>query len=298
MPAQSRPVEVGAIRGVFQMRKLLLAVVVMALVAAACASSTVGTGGSPTTSTTSCDKASLHLLNAGQLTIATDSPVYSPWFKKNTPSNGLGYESALAYAVASQLGFSRSEVTWVVEPFNKSYAPGPKDFDFDINEISITPERSQVVSFSTGYYDDAQALVAVKGTPIANATTIAALKPYKLGDQIGSTSLQFIATMINPTQQPAVFDTLNEAKSSLNAGQIDGVVTDLPTADYFQYQVKNGTVVGRFAPAGEQFGLLFQKGNPLVTCVDQALATLATNGTIQQLQDTWLQSYAAYPVIK
>lgn len=282
------------------MRKSLLALVVVVLIGAACASSTVGTGASSsaTGAAQSCDKSSLSLVTPGKLTIATDSPVYSPWFKKNNPSNGMGYESALAYALAGKLGFSPSDVTWVVEPFNKSYAPGPKNFDFDINEISITPERAKVVTFSNGYYDDAQALVAVKGTPIASATTLAGLKSYKLGDQIGSTSLAFISTQIQPTQQPAVYDTLNEAKSALQAGQIDGVVTDLPTADYFQYEVKNGTVVGRFEPAGEQFGLLFQKGNTLADCVNQALTTLTTDGTNQQLQDTWLKNYAAYPIIK
>ncbi len=238
-------------------------------------------------------------MNPGQLTVATDSPVYSPWFRHNDPPNGQGYESAVAYAVAQGLGFDTSEVKWVVEPFNKSYAPGPKDFDFDINEISITPERAQQVDFSTGYYDDAQALVARKGTPIASATTVADLKPYLLGDQVGTTSLAFISQVIQPTQQPRVFDTLNDAKAALNAGNIDGILTDLPTADYFQYSVKDGTVVGRFAPTNppEQFGLLFEKGNSLVSCVNAVLAHLKSNGTLERLQGRWLKNYNAYPLI-
>lgn len=285
------------------MRKTVVAVAALAMIAAACSSgssTTNGGGGSASASGAACATSNLNLVTPGQLTVATDSPVYSPWFKHNEPSNGLGYESAVAYAVAEGLGFDPSEVKWVVEPFNKSYAPGSKDFDFDINEISITPERAQVVDFSTGYYDDVQALVARKGTPIASATSVAALKPFLLGDQVGTTSLAFISQVIKPTQQPRVFDTLNDAKAALNAGQIDGIVTDLPTADYFQYSIKDGTVVGRFAAANppEQFGLLFQHRNSLVPCVNAVLGQLTSNGTLQQLQARWLQNYTAYPLIQ
>ena len=281
------------------MRRLLLSVAAFGLIAVACASSSSTTSGSGSNANP-CDKGSLNLVSPGMLTVATDSPVYSPWFKHNDPTNQQGYESAVAYAVADGLGFSPSEVKWVVEPFNKSYAPGPKDFDFDINEVSITPDRAKVVDFSTGYYDDAQALVAVKGTPIANATTIADLKPYLFGDEVGTTSLQFIATVIQPTKQPRVYDTLNDAKAALNAGQIDGIVLDLPTADYFQYSINNGTVVGRFAPTDppEQFGLVFAKGNPLVPCVNDVLGNLKADGTLESLQSKWLKGYDAYPLIE
>ncbi len=279
------------------MRKILIAAAALGLLLGACAEdeptvTPTGTGG------VSCDKASLTLSQPGQLTIATDSPAYNPWFRHNDPANGQGYESAVAYAVAEGLGFSPNEVKWVVEPFNKSYAPGPKDFDFDINQISITPERAQVVDFSEGYYDDQQALIAIEGTPIAGATTLDELKQYKFGAQVGTTSLAFINQVIQPTQQAAVFDTTNDAKSSLEAGQIDGMVLDLPTASYTQYSIENATLVGKFPFAGEQFGMLFEKGNPLVQCVNDVLAELKNDGTLDQLAQRWLQNYLTVPLIQ
>lgn len=282
------------------MRKILGTLAVLTLLLTACGEeATVEPGGSGSPSVEACSKDSLNLVNAGQLTVATDSPVYPPWFIKNDPSNGKGYEGALTYAIAEQLGFSAAEVTWIVVPFNKSYAPGPKDFDFDINEISITPERAQVVTFSDGYYDVTQALVAVEGNPITKATTIPELRSYKLGSTIGSTSLAYIAQYIDPTQQFAVYDTVNDAISALQVGQIDGLVLDLPTAYYSSSaQVKNGVLVGQFPPAGEQYGLLFEQDNPLVTCVNEALATLQSDGTVQSLQDEYLADYQAVPVIQ
>jgi polar amino acid transport system substrate-binding protein len=277
------------------MRKVLAAVAVFGLLFTACAQKenpVVSPGGSA-----SCDKAALHLFQPGQFTIATDSPAYNPWFRHNDPSNGQGYESAVAYSVAQGLGFSTSEVKWVVEPFGKTYAPGPKSYDFAIEQISITPERAQVVTFSDGYYDDQQALIAIKGTPLASATTLAELKQYKFGAQVGTTSLTFISQNIQSTQQAAVYDTTNEAKSALENGQIDGMILDLPTASYTQYSIKDATLVGKFAPAGEQFGMAFELGNPLVTCVNQALAKLKTDGTLAQLQTKWLASYNEVPLI-
>ncbi len=238
-----------------------------------------------------CSPSALHLYKPGQLTIATDNPAYPPWFLSNTPSNGKGFESAVAYAVATQLGFTNSQVKWVTEPFNSSYAPGPKKFDFDINEISITPERANVVTFSVGYYEDHQAVVAVKGTPIAGVTSLAQLKTYKLGAQIGTTSLSYITQYIQPTQNPVVYNTTNDAKSALVAHQIDGILVDVPTAVYMaSAQVPNGVVVGQLPSASppEFFGLLFAKDNPLVACVNQALETLKSNGTLGQLQQKWL----------
>lgn len=278
------------------MRKILAAAAVFGLLLTACASKENPVV--PSGESTSCDKASLHLFQPGQLTVATDSPAYNPWFRHNDPSNGQGYESAVAYAVAQGLGFSTSEVKWVIEPFGKTYAPGPKSYDFAIEQISITPERARVVTFSDGYYDDQQALIAIKGTPIASATTLAELKQYKFGAQVGTTSLTFISQNIQATQQPAVYDTTNEAKSALENGQIDGMILDLPTASYTQYSIKDATLVGKFAPAGEQFGLAFELGNPLVTCVNQALAKLKTDGTLAQLQTKWLASYNEVPLIQ
>jgi polar amino acid transport system substrate-binding protein len=263
------------------MRRFVIAVAAFGLILAACAKDnpSVGTGGptgtsgaSGATGAASCSTDSPSLVTPGTLTIATDSPAYNPWFRHNDPSNGQGYESAVAYAVAEGLGFTPDQVTWVIEPFNKSYAPGPKNFDFDINQISITPERAQVVDFSHGYYDDQQALIAIKGTSIASATTLTELKQYKFGAQVGTTSLQFITQVIGG--QYAVFDTTNDAKSALEAGQIDGLILDLPTASYTQYSIKDATLVGKFAFTGEQFGLLFQKGNPLAACVNPLIDTL------------------------
>ena len=282
------------------MRRAFVTVAAVGLLLVACTSEnpTVGGGSSGGPSGASCTMDQLQLVQPGQLTVATDSPAYNPWFRHNDPSNGQGYESAVTYAVADQLGFSTDEVHWVVEPFNKTYAPGPKDYDFAIEQISITPERSQAVTFSEGYYDDQQALLAIKGTPIASAKTIADLKPYKFGAQIGTTSLAFISQVLQTSQQPGVFDTTAAAISALENGQIDGMVLDLPTAAYTQYAIKDGTLVGKFAPNGEQFGMAFEKGNPLVTCVNQAIETLKGNGTLDQLQKRWLASYNAVPLIQ
>ena len=282
------------------MRRSVVVLTLVALAAAACASSNTsssnpGGGGS---SAAGCDISNPPVRTPGQLTVATDSPAYSPWFRHNDPSNGQGYEAAVAYAVADGLGFTHDQVKWVVEPFNKSYAPGPKDFDFDVNQISITPERAQAVTFSDGYYDDQQALIAIKNKPIAGATTIADLKPYTFGAQVGTTSLTFITQVIQPDHQPAVYDTTNEAKSALENGQIDGMVLDLPTASYTQYSIDNATLVGRFPPNGEEFGMLFEKGNPLVGCVNQVIATLKSDGTLDQLNSRWLKNFNDVPVIQ
>jgi polar amino acid transport system substrate-binding protein len=287
------------------MRRFVIAVAAFGLILAACAKDnpSVGAGGTTGTSgasgssgAASCSKDSLNLVTPGTLTIATDSPAFNPWFRHNDPANGQGYESAVAYAVAEGLGFTPDQVTWVVEPFNRSYAPGPKNFDFDINQVSITPERAQVVDFSHGYYDDQQALIAIKGTPIASATTLAELKQYKFGAQVGTTSLQFITQVIGG--QYAVFDTTNDAKSALEAGQIDGLILDLPTASYTQYSVKDATLVGKFASTGEQFGLLFQKGNSLVACVNPVIDKLRTEGTLDELAARWLQNFLSVPLIQ
>jgi polar amino acid transport system substrate-binding protein len=238
-----------------------------------------------------CSPETLQTLTPGTLTIGTDSPAYPPYFEDDDPSNGEGFESAVAYAVADQLGFTDDQVTWVTVPFNKSYAPGAKDFDFDINQISITPKRAKVVDFSNGYYTVNQAVVALEDSPIADATTLAELQDAKLGAQVGTTSLDFITEDIQPTQQPMVYNDTNDAKSALEAGQIDGIVVDLPTAYYVTaVEFDNAKIVGQF-PAqdgGEQFGLLMAKGSPLVGCVNQALAALDESGELQAIQDEWL----------
>jgi polar amino acid transport system substrate-binding protein len=233
------------------------------------------------------------------LTVATDNPVFTPWFEKNKPSNGLGYESAVAYAIAHQLGFSNSQVVWVTEPFSSSYAPGPKKFDFDINEISYTPQRAQAVTFSSSYYDVQQAIVALKGSPIVTHHATADLKKYLYGDQVGTTGLTYITNDIQPTQQPRIFDTLSEVSAALEAHRIDALITDTPTAQYMaSAQLKHAVLVAQFPSVGEHYGLLFHLGNPLVNCVNKAIATLKANGTLQQLQQKYLQVYLTFPTIQ
>jgi polar amino acid transport system substrate-binding protein len=264
-------------------------------------SSSSGASASGSASAASCSNASLQgeLYSKGVLTVATDQPAYTPWFVSNQPSNGQGYESAVAYAVAAQLGFAKSQVTWAYEPFDDSYAPGPKKFDFDINEISYTAQRAQVVSFSESYYDVQQALVALKSSPIVTKHTPADLKTYNYGDQIGTTSLSLINSEIQPTHTPKVYDTLNDVKQALQTKQIDAFVTDTPTAQYISSSEIPGTVlVGQFPSTGEHYGLLFVKGNPLVSCVNKALTTLRSNGTLTSLQDKYLQIYTSVPTIQ
>ncbi len=277
-------------------RSLLLSAAlpaVAALALAGCASEADTTSSaSPVPSeSVDCSPEALQTLTPGTLTVGTDSPAYPPYFEDDDPSNGKGFESAVAYAVADELGFTQDQVTWVTVPFNKSYAPGAKDFDFDINQISITPKRQKAVDFSEGYYTVNQAVVALEDSPIANATTLAELQEAKLGAQVGTTSLDFITEDIQPTQQPMVYNDTNDAKSALEAGQIDGIVVDLPTAYYVTaVEFDNAKIVGQF-PAqegGEEFGLLMAKGSPLVTCVNQALTSLKESGELQQIQDEWL----------
>jgi polar amino acid transport system substrate-binding protein len=256
-----------------------------------------GTSGAPGPCTHASIQADLY--QKGVLTVATDKPVYPPWFENNNPAGGKGYESAVAYAVAARLGFKPSQVRWTYEPFNNAYAPGPKKFDFDINEISVTPQRATAVTFSTSYYDVQQALVALKTSPIATRHTPAELKGYVFGDQVGTTSLAFINSQIQPAATPKVFDTLNAVKQALQTRQIAALVTDTPTAQYISSaQIPGSVMVAQFPAAGEHYGLLFHKGNPLAACADKALAALSKNGTLRALQKQYLQLYLKVPVIK
>jgi polar amino acid transport system substrate-binding protein len=282
---------------------LAAAAAVAAAGLAACGSSSSGgsSGSGGSASAAGCSKAAIQgeLYSRGTLTVATDKPVYPPWFQGNNPSNGKGYESAVAYAVAKQLGFSHGQVRWAYEPFNNSYAPGPKKFDFDVNEVSFSPQRATAVSFSDSYYDVQQAIVALKGTPIVTRHTPADLKGYVFGDQIGTTSLAFITSQIQPTHQPKVFQTLNVAKEALQTHQIAALIADTPTAQFISSaEIPHSLMVGQFPSTGEHFGLLFRKGNPLVTCVNKALATLKANGTLAALQKRYLQIFLTVPTIK
>ncbi|MBA2462624.1 MAG: amino acid ABC transporter substrate-binding protein [Actinobacteria bacterium] len=290
------------------MRKFLIP---FAAMVAAIAAATLGSPGEVATAAPAgCAKADLNLVEEAQLSIGTDNPAYPPWFgggerskpwKINDPATGKGFESAVAYAVAKQLGFARGEVRWVYTPFNRAIAPGRKAFDFAINQISYTPQRAKVLSFSASYYNVNQSIVALKGTRIASVRTRSGLRGYKLGAQLGTTSYQYIVNRIKPSEKPAVYDTNDAAVAALKAKQIDGLVVDLPTAFYVTAaQVPNSKIVGQFPspPGGEHFGMVFQKGNPLVGCVNKALAALKRNGTLQKIQQTWLAKVTGAPVLK
>jgi polar amino acid transport system substrate-binding protein len=251
-------------------------------------------------------------VKSGQLTIGTDNPAFPPWYaggtktskwKINDPSTGKGYESAVAYAIAAKLGYGRAKVSWTYVPFNKSFAPGPKSFDFDINQISYTPARAKVVAFSKSYYDVNQAIVVNKGTKIAAVHSIAGLRSYKIGAQLGTTSYQFIKSRIKPSKSIAVYNSNAAAVLALKNKQIDGLVVDLPTAFYVTaVQVENGKILGQFANAAGQttdhFGVVLQKGNPLTACVNRAITSLRANGTLKKLQQKWLAKATGAPVLK
>ena len=241
----------------------------------------------------------------GKLTVATDNPVYTPWFVGNKPSNGKGFESALAYAIAKTLGISKTNVVWAYEPFDNSYTPGPKKFDFDINEISYTAQRATAVTFSESYYDVTQSIVTLKKSVVEKKHTPAELKTYLYGDQIGTTGLAYIYNHIHPTQQTRVYSTLDTAVAALETGQINAIVVDTPDGQYMATsQVENaqkkadGIQVGQFPSTGEHYGLLFKKGNPLVGCVNVAINALKSNGTLASLTNKWLNIYTSVPAIK
>lgn len=235
----------------------------------------------------------------GVLTIATDSPAYDPWFSNDDPTNGKGFESAVAYAVAEEMGFTTDQVKWTTVPFNTSYQPGTKNFDFDINQISISAKRGKAVTFSEGYYSASQAIITLKDSAYADATSLADFKDAKLGAQVGTTSLDAISDTLKPSSQPQVFDDTNIAKNALQNGQLDGIVADLPTAFYITaVEITQGTIVGQFQPetgGTERFGLLFEKNNPLVSCANQAIAALKAKGTLADIEDQWLSQVVNVP---
>ncbi|MEY9940667.1 ABC transporter substrate-binding protein [Streptacidiphilus sp. MAP5-3] len=283
---------------------------VLALAGCAPQSSSSGSGSGASAGASaaaaSCTKGALATMTSGKLTIGTDNPAYTPWFDNNDPSDGKGFESAVAYAVAQQLGYDKGKVSWTVAPFNNVVTPGQKKFDFDINEVSVTDERKQAVDFSTGYYDVRQAVITLKGSKFANATTVAGLKGAKIGAQVGTTGLTVVQKVIDPTTQPSVYDTTDLLTSALKDHQIDAFVTDLPTAFYItSAELTNATVTGQF-PSGaatsdgkpEQFGLVLPKGSALTSCVSQAVDALQANGTLTTLAKQWLPASDTAPVLK
>ena len=290
------------------MRKIVLGVALLAVVASGCASdtTTASPGGSTTASTAADCATGATFVSDGTLTIGTDNPAYPPYFqggtengsdwKINDPSTGQGFESAVAYAIADRMGFSKDQVTWTVVKFAQSYAPGPKSFDFDINQISYSAKRAQAVDFSESYYDVNQALVVVKDTPIASATSLADLQQYTLAAPLGTTSYDLITNYIQPTEDPGVYQTLADSVAAINAGQVDGLVVDYPTALYladpYVQEVKNSTVLAQFpndaVEGGEYFGTVQGKDSSLTPCIDLAIQELKADGTLQAITEKWL----------
>jgi polar amino acid transport system substrate-binding protein len=295
------------------MRVRLLLTIALALGAAACGSSSASSSPSGSAGANGCAKSNLQLVNPGQLTIGTDNPAYDPYFQGPTghawtgqfnhdPYNDQGFEDAVAYAVAQQLGFSKPQVQWVAVPFNNSYKPGPKNFDFYLAQVSYSAVRARGADLSDSYYDVQQAVVALEGTDISKATTVAGLKPFRLGTQVGTTSYDVIQSEIQPSQTAQVYNTLNAALQALKNGQIDGIVVDFPTAYYMaNVQLGNGVVVGTLPSASgaqEHFSLVLQKGSSLTPCVNAALSTLRSDGTLAQIQDRWLNQAAHAPALQ
>jgi polar amino acid transport system substrate-binding protein len=257
-----------------------------------------GTSKDETSATASaCTPDQLPTQTKGTLTVATDKPAYPPYFEDDEPANGKGFESAVAFAIGKHLGYPAAKVKWTVEPFNSSYAPGPKDFDFDVNEISITPPRAKVVDFSSPYYTANQAVVALKSSDAAAATSLADLEDTKIGVQIGTTSLAAVEDEIDPSEQPQVFNSSGDVVTALKNEQIDAVVVDLPTALYLTAaQVPAATVVGQFsAPGGDRWGALLAKGSPLTACVSKAIDEMRSSGELAQLNKRWMSQAAGAP---
>jgi polar amino acid transport system substrate-binding protein len=241
-------------------------------------------------------------LEEGVLTVATGNPAFEPWVIGDAPESGEGFEAAVAYAVADQLGFAEGNVTWVRTSFDEAIQPGAKNFDFNLQQYSITPEREETVTFSDPYYVSNQAVVGFDDSAAVGATTVADLKGLKFGAQAGTTSLDFILEVIQPDAEPFVYDDNAGAKAALEAKQIDAIVLDLPTAFFVSAVEIEGTkVIGQFpADAGgttDEFGLLFDKDNPLVECVNEALAALEADGTLDAIEAEWLADYTGAPVI-
>ena len=290
------------------MRRLLLLLVIglLALGAAACGSDddegdTASSGTeTPQAAAEACATDQLPLVQSGTLTVGTDKPAYPPYFEDDDPANGRGFESAVAYAVADKLGLGKEAVKWMVVPFNSSYAPGPKKFDFDINQVSISPKRAERVDFSKPYYTAPQAIVALKSSDAASATSLAELADAKLGVQVGTTSLDAATELIKPTSQPQVFNDSNDTVRALKAKRVDAIVVDLPTALFLTAaEVPEAKITGQFpAPGGDDWGLVLGKDSELTPCVDAAIDELESSGELEQITDKWMGGQAVAPELR
>ncbi|HEX4812688.1 MAG TPA: ABC transporter substrate-binding protein [Nonomuraea sp.] len=281
---------------------LALAVAVVGCAPVDQTASTASTARATPSTSTACAKEQLTLVTPGKLTIGTDKPAYEPWFKDDDPANGQGFESAVAFAVAGEMGFDRTEVQWNTVRFDAAFAPGEKQFDFDVNQVSITPERAESVDFSKGYYTVKQAVVALDGGKIASATGLAALKDAKIGVQVGTTSLNAVKDVIRPAAEPNVYNEQIDAITALKNAQVDALVVDLPTAFYVTAaQVDNAKIVGQFSSTGgtpEEFGLVMEKGSPLKSCVDRAIDALKAKGELATIEEQWLGSAVGAPELR
>jgi polar amino acid transport system substrate-binding protein len=241
-------------------------------------------------------------IESGKLTIATGTPAFEPWVVGDAPESGEGFEAAIAYAVAGELGYTNENIVWVRTGFDEAIQPGAKNFDFNLQQYSITEERKATVSFSDPYYSTNQAVVGFTDSPVASATKLSELKELKFGAQSGTTSLDFIVNVIKPTNEPFIYDDNAGAKAALEAKQIDAIVVDLPTAFYISaVEIEGSKVIGQFplsdAVAADNFGLLFDKDNKLVDCVNTALGALKESGKLAEIEKTWLADKTNAPVI-
>jgi polar amino acid transport system substrate-binding protein len=279
--------------------RTLVALAAAGLLLAACGQEAeTATPSAPAASdTAACSKDALQTKQAGTLTIATGEPAYEPWVVNDEPESGEGFEAAVAYAAAEQLGYDKADVRWVRTTFDGAIAPGPKDFDWNIQQFTITPDRQKAVDFSSAYYQAPQAVITTEGSPIDGATTIAALKAAKLGAAVGSTSLDAAQQVIDPESDVQVFNDNAAAVAALKNNQIDGIVVDLPTGVYLVgFEVEGGVMVGTL-PASDPYGILLAKGSPLTACTTQVIDQLRADGTLASLEEQWLESYTSVPAL-
>ncbi len=282
------------------LRSALVAVASVAAVLAlsSCAEEDSGEPDASSTSEDAC--ADITTVNDGTLTVGTSDPAFAPYVIGNDPTNGKGFESAVAYAVADEMGFTKDNVKWTFAGFSQLFAPGAKDFDFALNQIGITAKREEAVTFSDPYYEAANGVLVLKDSEFADATTLAELQDAKIGVQIGTTAVDQVANAIAPTQEVAVYNDTTASTQALVNGQIDAIVTDLPTTLYLAtVEVDGGTVIGQLPQdeAADTWGLVLDKGNSLVGCVNQALTSLKDSGQLQDITDQWMTAYTKAPVL-
>ena len=286
-----------------KIRRSILALVLTALAAvslAACGDDDSAASSTSSTTATSCQKADLATVSPGTLTVATDAPAFPPYVVDDDPTNGKGFESALAYAIADQLGFTKAEVKWIRVPFNSTFAPGPKKYDFDLNQVSINAKRRRAADFSSPYYTTPQGVLVAGDSSLVGATTVAELKDAQIGVQVGTTSLDAVNSVVAPSKQVRVFNSSNDVVRALKNGQVDAIVTDLPTTLYLRDAVVSGSkLIGQFAaPGGDDWGAALQKDSPLTACVSSAIDTLRDSGELETITNQWIGTEAPALALK